>query len=154
MKTVASFGCWKNSSVLTRVGRYKQKGRAFSFSPTRNENQMLFVISTNFEFRMEVPSGHLVDLIFHMVVIPRLAYHITLVICSFWRWRIVSPEMNMKSFGIFEGSDKSTLGKDLLVTLMHHDPNDLGSLILITFRNLFLMGPLGLVFVQLYISRR
>ena len=46
-------------------------------------------------------------------------------------------------------SDKSTLGKDLLVTLMHYDPSDPGSLILVTFRNLFLMGPLGLVrFVQ------
>lgn len=44
-------------AILARVGLYKQKRRAFSFSLTENENQMLFVISRNFEFRMEVPSG-------------------------------------------------------------------------------------------------
>lgn len=69
MKTVASFGCWKNSSVsrcdLGEGGRNEQKHRAFSFSLTRNENQMLFVIGTNFDFRMEDPSGQTWLIYFH-----------------------------------------------------------------------------------------
>ena len=30
-----------------------------------------------------------------------------------------------------KGTDESTVGKDLSVSLMHHDPSDIGSLILI-----------------------
>ena len=37
---------------------------------------------------------------------------------------------------VHKGTDESTLGKDSSVPLMHHDPSDLGSLILVKKRKI------------------